>query len=355
MTRVASLDLLRGTAALSVAIPHFFIYNADQAGVFETVSVLAVEVFFVLSGFVLAPQILVCMRRGSFNTLLRFLTRRWMRTIPPYAVALVVISVLFRELGSPDFWRYLFYVQNLWRQSNSNDYFAIAWSLSVEEWFYVCFPLLLLLVARMFGTQDKRLHIVVALVAVVAIAALRAYYGDFENWGAEVRRVVVFRIDAIMYGFLLFALIDRLSLLSNSVVCFLLLALSSIVGLEVTAHISNADSLAAKHAFPFVAAAFGMLAIAFFRSAEAAIDRFAFLRNLSLFLGKVSYSVYLFHLHVLYLVRENCTSLPLPAQFAVYVVSTIAFATFFFYFFEKPILAARPRLNPVERAVPLAA
>jgi len=354
LNRVASLDLLRGLAALSVAVPHFFIYTADGTGIAESVSVLAVEIFFVLSGFVLAPQILFCVERGNSTTLLRFLVRRWMRTVPPYVVALIVISVLFQQMPSSDFWRYLFYVQNLWRQSNANDYYTVAWSLSIEEWFYVCFPALLLLI-RTFGPRVAR-PVATAVVVIVAVSILRVACGDIGNWGPEVRRVVVFRIDSIVYGFLLFLLLQRFNFRRAGVASFVLLVLSSIVGFKTTTLISDAGSPAAKLAFPFIAAAFGMLAVTFFRAVSPAIDRFTAVRALSFFLGRISYSVYLFHMHALYLVREGLSGMSMPLQFAIYVASTVVFAWLFFHFFERPILASRPHLKPhagpVRRAMP---
>jgi peptidoglycan/LPS O-acetylase OafA/YrhL len=346
MSRVASLDLLRGLAALAVALPHFFVYTADGTRACETVSVLAVEIFFVLSGFVLAPQILLCVERGGFAILLRFLVRRWMRTVPPYAVALVAISVLFQEMNTPDMWRYLFYVQNLWRQFNTNDYYSVAWSLSIEEWFYVGFPALLLLV-RMLAPGGVKRSIAAALAVIAAVAVLRGTAADYNDWGPEVRRVVVFRIDSIVYGFLLFVLIGRLGFSRSAVVSFVLLALAAIIGFKTITLIAETSNPAAKFAFPFVAAAFGMLAVTFFRALAPAIDRFPALRRLSLFFGRISYSVYLFHMHALYLVREGFAGMPEPAQFAIYLAATTAFASLFYHFFERPILAARPRLEPL--------
>ena len=144
--RIDSLDLLRGMAAFAVMVPHFFMYYlGDAATTAEIVSVTAVEVFFVLSGFVLGPQIVLCAERRDWLTVRTFLVRRWMRTIPSYLVALLAISVIFGQLGSGDFFRYAAYVQNLSSQYNVRDYFPVAWSLSVEEWYYVAFPPFLLL------------------------------------------------------------------------------------------------------------------------------------------------------------------------------------------------------------------
>src|SRR5262249_17833998 len=120
--RVESLDLLRGLAAFAVMIPHFFMYYlADASALAEITSVTAVEVFFVLSGFVLGPQIVLCARRRNWATLQTFLLRRWMRTIPSYLVALLAISVIFGQIGSLDFWRYASYTQNLFSQHNARD------------------------------------------------------------------------------------------------------------------------------------------------------------------------------------------------------------------------------------------
>jgi hypothetical protein len=88
VSRVASLDLLRGLAAWTVAIPHFFVYHAVQLDFFEAISILGVEIFFVLSGYVLAPQILLCVTEAKLKYLWVFLVRRWMRTVPAYIVAL---------------------------------------------------------------------------------------------------------------------------------------------------------------------------------------------------------------------------------------------------------------------------
>src|SRR5450755_424336 len=148
MKRVASLDFLRGLAAFSVAIPHYFTLNATGHKFAEAIAITSVEVFFVLSGFVLAPQILNLVVGSPTRNLRIFLIRRWMRTIPPYLIALVSVALLTGQLLSLDFIRYAFYVQNLFLQANTNDFFPVAWSLSVEEWFYVTFAPMLFIATK---------------------------------------------------------------------------------------------------------------------------------------------------------------------------------------------------------------
>src|SRR5215203_4296726 len=207
MHRIASLDLLRGVAAFAVAIPHYLVMSGVHSDAAEIVSILAVEVFFTLSGFVLAPQILRCMRSQRIHDLGIFLVRRWMRTIPPFAFALVVLAVLSGQFFGADFWRYLFYVQNLFAQHNRADFFPVAWSLSIEEWFYVVFPPFVFFLARWLGRRTMRFEVFAALAFIAVVTLARTLLGDDEHWGAEVRRVVVFRIDSIAYGFLFYLLI----------------------------------------------------------------------------------------------------------------------------------------------------
>ena len=208
--RIDSLDLLRGMAAFAVMVPHFFMYYlGDAATTAEIVSVTAVEVFFVLSGFVLGPQIVLCAERRDWLTVRTFLVRRWMRTIPSYLVALLAISVIFGELGSGDFFRYAAYVQNLSSQYNVRDYFPVAWSLSVEEWYYVAFPPFLLLYVKLTkGTGEWFQYACATVLLITCISLLRFVYADTADWGAQVRRVVVFRIDSIAYGFLLYLVLQ---------------------------------------------------------------------------------------------------------------------------------------------------
>ena len=156
MKRLASLDLLRGLAAFAVAVPHYLVLSSTAADLSEIVSVLSVEVFFVLSGFVLAPQILLCVKSGAWRTLRTFLVRRWMRTIPPYLVSLGAISMLVGQVSGADVWHYALYVQNFAAQINFHDYYPVAWSLAVEEWFYVTFPLVMVLALRWVADRDDR-------------------------------------------------------------------------------------------------------------------------------------------------------------------------------------------------------
>ena len=208
MKRSASLDLLRGGAAFAVAIPHYLTLNAPFQPFAEASAIAGVEVFFVLSGFVLAPQIVDWVVGRPWRNLGVFLIRRWMRTIPPYVVALVVIALMTGNLLTGDFLRYLFYVENLFVSANHTDFYPVAWSLAVEEWFYVLFAPALFVVAMLLKRRDRRLEAAFAILVIVVVAGLR-FALQPPDWDLNVRRVTLFRIDSIVWGFLLYLALER--------------------------------------------------------------------------------------------------------------------------------------------------
>jgi peptidoglycan/LPS O-acetylase OafA/YrhL len=349
--RIDSLDLLRGLAAFAVMVPHFFMYYLKETStVAEIISVSAVEVFFVLSGFVLGPQIVLCAQRGNWSTLRTFLVRRWMRTIPPYLVALLAISIMFGAIGSVDFFRYAVYGQNLISQHNSRDYYPIAWSLSVEEWYYVTFPAFLLAYLGLTRKGNERLgYVFAAVLFIAAITVLRSLCGDVTDWGAHVRRVVVFRVDSIAYGFLLYLIVQRTTFAWTKQLrfaAFLMFVATSAAVLYVNNGMLKSDAAWLRQVNPFVSAAFGMAALVFFLSINALI-RAGWLKSFCAYLGHISYPTYLFHLVILYALSHLLAEHELGISLLLYAASVVLFTTIFFFSFEKPILASRPRYRDI--------
>jgi peptidoglycan/LPS O-acetylase OafA/YrhL len=338
--RLHSLDILRGLAACGVMIPHFFMYAGGENLTAEIISSCAVEVFFVLSGFVLGPQVLLCMNRGNLRTYGIFLVRRWMRTVPPYLIALVAVSVFTRQLWSTDFFRYSIYIGNLFDQHLTKDFFPVAWSLAVEEWYYVVFPLLMIATVP-FLRQTGRQAVIVAIGFVVAIAVIRLLFSSDADWGEHTRRIVIFRIDSIAYGFLLYLFVrtaptlrDKIPLLSLVFACCVVLM-----------YFVNTEAAGISHRIfrdlhPFASAAFGSSAILLCIGLE---ERVGIPERLADFMGRISYPVYLLHLPILYfLAKTSLSSQTLWLQFTIYVALTIGLATAFNKWIEQPILKARP-------------
>jgi peptidoglycan/LPS O-acetylase OafA/YrhL len=202
--RIFGLDLLRCVAILMVLVGHarFFLrpmFPASQS--FSVLGFLGVELFFVLSGFLIGGIILRSFGDAPSGATLRgFWVRRWFRTLPNYYLFLLVNLLLPQTEPIRDVGRYLLFLQNLaWR---AGLFFNESWSLAVEEWFYLLFPILLILASRVWPRQRVAVAVSLGLLFAAATAA-RVYAGaTHAAWDTDVRKVVAYRLDALMVGVL---------------------------------------------------------------------------------------------------------------------------------------------------------
>lgn len=198
------LDAMRATAIALVVVCHF-------ARPLEAFGVLGVELFFVLSGFLIGGILVrLVLERPAFGLAeaRNFWARRWFRTLPAFYLFLLV-NLAWMSLGGPaaeprELARYPFFLQNLaWP---AGGFFAIAWSLAVEEWFYLLFPLVLLLGLRL-RPKLSALWLATTLFLIGPLL-LRGWLGQPADWDESVRKVVLLRLDALMCGVAL-ALVQR--------------------------------------------------------------------------------------------------------------------------------------------------
>lgn len=148
---MAGLDSLRALAIAFVLAYHHMLFVSRQPdlGWFSNVGWVGVDLFFVLSGYLIGDQILGPLHRGEGLSLPRFYARRLLRTVPAFWVMLALYFSFPGELGGrepPPLWRFLSFTQNI--QLTPGTAFSHAWSLCVEEQFYLLLPLLALAGAR---------------------------------------------------------------------------------------------------------------------------------------------------------------------------------------------------------------
>jgi peptidoglycan/LPS O-acetylase OafA/YrhL len=134
---------------------------------------MGVDLFFVLSGFLIASQLLKPWARGAKPDYGRFFTRRALRTIPAFAVVVTLyfaVPKLRESPGIQPFWQFATFTENLLFKPTGPKAFDQVWSLCVEEQFYLLFPLALGLLAR---TASARKTVTVLLAIIVAGIVLR--------------------------------------------------------------------------------------------------------------------------------------------------------------------------------------
>ena len=202
--RVFGLDLVRAVAVTAVLVAHAFdllepVFLAPRTA--QALAVCGVELFFVLSGFLIGGIIIAGVRRDP-RWVATFWVRRWMRTLPNYFVFLAINVVLFRAIYGrwPAFLAYLVFAQSLlWSHPQ---FFNEAWSLAVEEVFYLLAPLValaLLPLARSRGRVLAMIALGAILLGFFRVEWVRAFN---PQWDMGVRKVVFLRLDCIVYGVL---------------------------------------------------------------------------------------------------------------------------------------------------------
>jgi peptidoglycan/LPS O-acetylase OafA/YrhL len=181
--RVVALDGLRGLMTILVIVSHFF--GEVPHGLRPTMlGWIAVDMFFVLSGYLIGR--LIIERKQHANFFAVFYLRRFCRIIPPYLVTVLVLFALLSLIRQPwvdadvrfPLWSYLSFNQNFFMISTGSigaHWLAPTWTLAVEEHFYLVIP------ALMAFVPTRRL---VAVLAAVVI-------------GAVLLRIAIYRFDSL--------------------------------------------------------------------------------------------------------------------------------------------------------------
>jgi len=324
-----SLDFLRGLSGYGVAVTHFYAFLYGNAFM-EYLSFLFVEFFFILSGFVLFPQLIQVLNNS--RNLYYFYLRRWMRTIPLYILCLLMVSTIFNEILSKDFFKYLFFIQDIKPNFLNNYYFPIVWSLSIEEIFYLGFPLIVII----FGKKNFLIKVVILFFSLILLKNL--FMNKFEL--DFIRTGTFFRFDAILLGFILRFLYTKL--INPKIILISLFFGLTFYCLSEDFVSKNQDILVIKIFFVPFLQLLSVNILCFFISWENIFKK-KLLKKFSIIISKQTYSVYLTHIIFIYIfIKLDFNPI---LEFILYLILLFASSSFFYYFIEKPILILRPKLK----------
>jgi peptidoglycan/LPS O-acetylase OafA/YrhL len=169
MQRLPGLDLLRAIAIAWVMLFHSFLVGGFDPG-WDWLAYwgwMGVDLFFVLSGFLIGTQVLrQLVERGSLD-FRNFYVRRIFRVLPAYFTVLglyFLVPAFREEPGIQPLWQFLTFSLNFLIDYAHNRAFSHAWSLCVEEHFYLVFPLAAVLLGRRLSLRG----LVMLSVAIVA-------------------------------------------------------------------------------------------------------------------------------------------------------------------------------------------
>lgn len=179
MTRNLSLDCLRAIAIMTVFTAHSVLsYSGDAWLAPLQFGGTGVDLFFVLSGWLIGSKLFAEQRQYANIDLKRFWLRRWMRTFPAYyAVLILTIVQMYLTKDNPEFpLSYFFFIQNY---QTVMPIFYVSWSLCVEEQFYLLIAPVVILLSRVSDHTKLTLLLLVLLLPTVFRAL--GYYESIEQ------------------------------------------------------------------------------------------------------------------------------------------------------------------------------
>jgi len=210
--RKLGLDVIRFTAIILVFFSHTIylipVHQSVKEFAFHYFGFLGVELFFVLSGFLIGTILIKIIENSKVITprlIFVFWVKRWLRTLPVYYLILILNWFVVLQLSSPIF-NYFVFTQNL--TSPHPSFFGEVWSLSIEEWFYLLFPIILAFQVYIFHNFLKFEKKIVFMFSFLLLVVLGPIFRSFEvvfsfiEWDSSLRKIVIFRIDSIIYGVL---------------------------------------------------------------------------------------------------------------------------------------------------------
>ena len=151
--RVPGLDLMRAIAIVWVMLFHFrFMITMPHVLYWPArYGWMGVDLFFVLSGYLIGSQLMRPYLKGSAPSLSGFYFRRAFRILPAYLTVLALYFAVpgYREApGISPAWQFLTFTENFRINYAVDQAFSHVWSLCVEEHFYLVLPLLILVLMR---------------------------------------------------------------------------------------------------------------------------------------------------------------------------------------------------------------
>lgn len=357
--RLPGLDTLRAVAILVVMVFHLQGLLPDAFAPVARYGWMGVDLFFVLSGYLIGSQLLRPVREGRRLSLRDFYRKRAYRILPVYlaVLALYIVWPLWREAhGISPLWQFLTFTENFFVDYSVNHAFSHVWSLCVEEHFYLLLPMIVLAISH----RPSIAKTVALLAFLVALGiAIRSYVyvhvllplgPDSDSFSVRYIERIYYptytRLDGLLAGVALALL--RLfrpawwsALLRRA--NWLLAGGVALMGVTLWLFADRVSFLGNVIGFPLMALALALLVM-------VAADRQCWFGRLRVpgakIIATLAYSLYLTHKEVAHLDERWLPKL-MDAQdwksVAVIAISCLAVAALFYFTIERPFLALRDR------------
>ncbi|GAL84058.1 acyltransferase 3 [Sporocytophaga myxococcoides] len=341
--RSFGLDFARALAICLVLIAHF-VKKVEHFGFW------GVELFFGLSGFLIGQILWKSFSQTdqwTIKHLTNFWSRRWWRTLPNYYLFFFIMLLFHSYQGNLPKWvdlkDYLWFGQDFFAREGG--FFGISWSLCIEEWFYLLFPLVLFILHKL-GLKSK-IAFTLTLLLFIATSIFIRQILIADHVGHSLRGITMARLDAIACGVLVvfcFSIIDgsfRNKIIAFSLGLILLLTAFNFVYFSGYSYDEIKES---QFTLLIVPLGFSLLLPLTYHlnMTNGAIKWIV--EKLSLW----SYSIYLSHIPVMFLIYElmGGTRDSIMGNALSKIIGlglTILVSAIIFTYFEVPLTRKRPK------------
>ena len=339
--RINGLDVVRTLAISLVLLLHMTEGVVGTPLVLQkifSVGWVGVDIFFVLSGFLICSQVFKDQQDQSFKIQLsNFWIKRWFRTLPLYFVFLCVYMVIKPFFFAPfndEKWKFFFFLQNFLSPRD----FVQSWSLCIEEQFYLIFPLLI------YGLKSLRKHIYLFVIPVLISIAMRWNIQDVfnvttaRNYAYYIMFPSYTHMDGICFGVILaftqhhwIDYIRRYKNIFFGVGLFLLILVLFLTG-------KTPKGSMATWAFTYISLSASLLVMSgMFLNVNKKIT------PLFYWISTLSYSAYLWNNLFMRVVSKYCSHLHWLLSSIIFLSLTFLASYFTYIMIEKPFIKMRNR------------
>lgn len=303
---------------------------------------LGVDIFFVLSGFLITRILLMDRGKQTFDVIRLFYIKRFLRIFPIFYLT-VIYCWLFLSVPISETLANLFYI--------SNYYYSVVdrasplrhtWSLSVEEQFYLFWPFLVLLVplARLNAV------IIFGTLTTVLVSALLAYaLLSADTVNLLMVRGVMFRFLSLAAGAFLALHFERV--MQMKVWPMLVCAIVIFPPLQLMIRIWSGPLSELVLLFVFTGWSVAIFLSVLLCSRSDNFVRKVFQARVSVYIGQISYGIYLYHLVILHQMnlRDGYRDSAVPLwEFSLAIALTLGVSMVSFHLLEAPLLGLKSRI-----------
>ncbi len=168
-----------------------------------------VDLFFVISGFLITGLLLPKDKSNDLPKILRFYIRRFFKIVPSYYFLLIsiltLILIFFNQAYSKpilenNFLLYFSFTDNLFHVHNL--FLDHLWSIAVEEHFYIIYPMIIYFIGSLNGGKFSRKWLIIVLICVLFVVNYLRYI-FYNKMAEELIQNTIFRVDGIAIGCLI--------------------------------------------------------------------------------------------------------------------------------------------------------